>query len=104
MKLSRTQAHVMRNLGSVRGYGRAPVVQWIENGTDRTRTIKALLSRYVAEVALYADTELVQFPNGLFATSIWQLNCRHELDEQYKCKHCGEDFAVHLALKGAGLL
>lgn len=31
-------------------------------------------------------------------------DCEHDLNEHDTCKHCGEDFATHLALKGAGLL
>lgn len=30
--------------------------------------------------------------------------CAHDLDDEDTCKHCGESFSAHLALKGAGLL
>lgn len=33
-----------------------------------------------------------------------RLDCPHDLNDNDQCEICGEDFATHLALKGAGLL
>lgn len=72
---------------------------WLGDNPDleRART----LGRQMRD---YRDVVEVTFSHGEPA-GFWAKTCfGHDLDEHDRCKHCGTDLSVHLALKGAGLL
>lgn len=68
-----------------------------------TADIHLVPSALIAELnAAIAEADIIAKARAAEAAKI--ANCRHELDDEDTCRLCGENFAVHFALKFAGLL
>ena len=89
---------------SVRSDPRRAALQLIDGLDEReVRRLTADLRAEMRAVAKLAG-ELPKAQPGPYGSRLGPRMCEHDLDDGDTCKLCGENFSVHLALKGAGLL